>query len=128
HVCRAALAHHRRLCDPTGAAAGDRRNPSRPVVQRPASHHLERAARRGARRLPPDRFCARHPGGGLMMNRTVLISLQTLVAVVIVVLWHLASTTTLFGNPKTVAFFFGDPVSVMRRIGTWVFEGSIWYH
>ena len=63
-----------------------------------------------------------------MMNRAALISLQVLVAVVIVVLWHLASTTTLFGNPKTVAFFFGDPVSVMRRIGEWVFEGSIWYH
>ncbi|THF55840.1 ABC transporter permease [Ollibium composti] len=62
------------------------------------------------------------------MNRAALISLQILVAVAIVVLWHLASTTTLFGNPKTVAFFFGDPVSVMRRVGEWVFEGSIWYH
>ncbi|MGN6306252.1 MAG: ABC transporter permease [Mesorhizobium sp.] len=62
------------------------------------------------------------------MNRGSLLVLQVLVAVVIVALWHLASTTTLFGNPKTVAFFFGDPVSVMRRIGEWVFEGSIWYH
>jgi NitT/TauT family transport system permease protein len=51
-----------------------------------------------------------------------------LVAVVIVALWHLASSTTLFGNPKTVAFFFGDPLSVMRRIGAWIFDGSIWYH
>jgi len=62
------------------------------------------------------------------MNRGLLLLLQVLVAVVILAIWHLASTTTIFGNPKTVAFFFGDPVSVMRRIGEWVFEGSIWYH
>jgi NitT/TauT family transport system permease protein len=62
------------------------------------------------------------------MNRGVLLALQVLVAVVIVALWHLASSTTLLGNPKTVAFFFGDPLSVARRIGAWVFEGSIWYH
>jgi NitT/TauT family transport system permease protein len=62
------------------------------------------------------------------MNRAVLTALQVLVAVVIVVLWHLAASTTLFGNPKTIAFFFSDPLSVANRIVEWFTEGSIWYH
>lgn len=62
------------------------------------------------------------------MKRAVLLCLQVLVAIVIIALWHLASTTTLFGNPKTISFFFADPFSVMKRIGQWFVEGSIWYH
>jgi NitT/TauT family transport system permease protein len=62
------------------------------------------------------------------MNRGLLISLQILVAVVVVVLWHLASTTTLFGNPKTIAFFFANPLGVAQRIWTWFSGGTIWYH
>ena len=62
------------------------------------------------------------------MNRGLLISLQILVAVVTLVVWHVASTTTLIGNPKTIAFFFGDPVSVAWRIWAWFGSGTIWYH
>lgn len=62
------------------------------------------------------------------MNRVTLVVLQILVALVALLLWHLASATNLFGNPKTVAFFFGQPLEVMRRIVKWFAEGSIWYH
>lgn len=62
------------------------------------------------------------------MNRGVLISLQVLVAVVTLVVWQLASTTTIFGDPKTISFFFADPVSVAKRIWTWFSGGTIWYH
>jgi NitT/TauT family transport system permease protein len=62
------------------------------------------------------------------MNRSMLVVLQILVAVVVVVLWHLASATTLFGNPKTIAFFFANPLGVAQRIWTWFSGGTIWYH
>ncbi|MBP0583221.1 ABC transporter permease [Labrys sp. LIt4] len=63
-----------------------------------------------------------------MNNKIVLLILQVLVAIIGIALWHLASTTTLFGSPKTVAFFFGEPLSVWRRIVEWFTDGSIWYH
>jgi len=62
------------------------------------------------------------------MKRSLLIALQVSVALVVVVLWHLASTTTLFGDPKTIAFFFANPVGVATRIWTWFSGGTIWYH
>ena len=62
------------------------------------------------------------------MNRAVLLTLQILVAVVTIALWHVATTTTLLGNPKTISFFFGEPILVAERIVSWVQEGSIWYH
>ena len=66
--------------------------------------------------------------GTRMNNKIVLLTLQVLVAVVGITLWHLASTTSLFGSPKTVAFFFGEPLSVWKRIVEWFSDGSIWYH
>ncbi|MDE1995330.1 MAG: ABC transporter permease [Rhizobiaceae bacterium] len=62
------------------------------------------------------------------MKRMRLLSLQVLVAVVILVLWHLAATTSLFGNPKIMAFFFADPLKVVLRVVQWFADGSIWYH
>src|SRR5262245_10853251 len=62
------------------------------------------------------------------MNRIYLLGLQILVSVVVLVLWHLASTTHLFGNPKTVSFFFADPLNVAKKIVQWFVDGSIWYH
>lgn len=62
------------------------------------------------------------------MNRAILLSLQILVAVVILLVWHLATTTTLFGNPKTISFFFADPLKVALRVVQWFTSGSIWYH
>lgn len=62
------------------------------------------------------------------MNRGLLLALQVLVAVVILILWHLATATELFGNPRTASFFFGQPLQVMQRIVEWFVEGTIWYH
>ncbi len=62
------------------------------------------------------------------MSRALLLTLQVLVALVVIVLWHLASATNLFGDPKTISFFFGQPVEVARRIFRWFSEGTIWYH
>lgn len=62
------------------------------------------------------------------MNRLTLISLQVLVAVVTLVFWHIASTTTLIGNPKIISFFFAEPLAVGKRMVQWFTEGSIWYH
>lgn len=62
------------------------------------------------------------------MNRALLLLLQILVAVVILLIWHLATTTTLFGNPKTISFFFADPLKVALRVVQWFASGSIWYH
>ena len=36
------------------------------------------------------------------MKRAKLLLLQVLVAVVVIVIWHLISATTLFGDPKTI--------------------------
>jgi len=62
------------------------------------------------------------------MRRSYLLSLQVLVAVVVLVLWHLASSTHVFGNPKTISFFFANPIGVGQKIYTWFVSGSIWYH
>jgi NitT/TauT family transport system permease protein len=62
------------------------------------------------------------------MNRAFLLLLQVLVAVVILTVWHLVTATSLFGNPKTMAFFFADPLKVALRIVQWFVTGSIWYH
>jgi NitT/TauT family transport system permease protein len=62
------------------------------------------------------------------MKRLYLLTLQTMVAVVILVLWYLASSTTIFGNPKTIAFFFGNPINVAVKIVQWFASGTIWYH
>jgi NitT/TauT family transport system permease protein len=62
------------------------------------------------------------------MNRAFLLFLQVLVAVVILGVWHLVTATSLFGNPKTMAFFFADPLKVALRIVQWFTTGSIWYH
>lgn len=62
------------------------------------------------------------------MNRSLLLLLQILVALVILVLWHIATNTSLFGNPKTISFFFADPLKVALRVIQWFASGSIWYH
>jgi NitT/TauT family transport system permease protein len=64
----------------------------------------------------------------MTMKRTKLLALQVLVAVVAVLIWHLISATTLFGDPKTMRFFFSTPAEVGSRIVQWVSGGMIWYH
>ena len=62
------------------------------------------------------------------MNRMLLVCLQLLVAAVVLTIWHVATATALFGNPKTMAFFFADPWKVFLRLVDWFASGSIWYH
>ena len=51
------------------------------------------------------------------MNRVKLLSLQILVMIVFLGIWHIVSTTTLFGEVKTIQFFFSTPGEVLAR--TW---------
>ncbi|WP_279482336.1 ABC transporter permease [Aureimonas sp. SK2] len=62
------------------------------------------------------------------MTRPVLILLQVSVAVVVLVVWHLFTATSLFGNPANAKFFFATPIDVGGRIVEWFVSGSIWYH
>ena len=62
------------------------------------------------------------------MTRAKLLACQLLVAIVIIGGWYLATSTHVFGNPRTAAFFFANPVSVAARIVKWFADGSIWYH
>ena len=64
----------------------------------------------------------------MKINRLVLLSLQALVAVVLVLSWHVASTTSLLGEPKNIQFFFSTPYKVIERVIKWFSEGTIWYH
>jgi NitT/TauT family transport system permease protein len=50
------------------------------------------------------------------------------VAVVVLVVWHLFTATSLFGNPANAKFFFATPIDVGERIVAWFVSGSIWYH
>ena len=49
------------------------------------------------------------------MNRTLLLGLQIGVAVAIVAIWHILTTTTLIGDPDRLQFFFSTPVDVARQ-------------
>jgi NitT/TauT family transport system permease protein len=64
----------------------------------------------------------------MTMKRAKLLLLQVLVAVVVVLFWHLITATTLLGDPKTMRFFFSTPADVGSRIVQWVTGGTIWYH
>jgi NitT/TauT family transport system permease protein len=60
--------------------------------------------------------------------RLQLLALQILVAVVGVGLWHVLSTTPIFGVMVLPPFFFSNPVDVGARIVKWFAEGTIWRH
>jgi NitT/TauT family transport system permease protein len=62
------------------------------------------------------------------VSRSALISLQLLVAVVVVLLWQLLTTVPIAGVRLLPPFFFSTPWDVALRIGKWLIEGSIWHH
>lgn len=63
------------------------------------------------------------------MNRITLITLQLLVAVVAILIWHLLTTVPVSGGkPLFPPFFFSTPVDVAMRIVKWFSEGTIWRH
>jgi len=50
------------------------------------------------------------------MAKLKLRALQILVGVVTLLVWHVAATTPLFGEVKTIQFFFSTPFNVAERI------------
>jgi NitT/TauT family transport system permease protein len=63
------------------------------------------------------------------MNRVTLITLQLLVAVVTILIWHLLTTIPASGGkPLFPPFFFSTPLDVWARIVKWFTEGTIWRH
>jgi len=64
----------------------------------------------------------------LIVSRGKLLSLQLLVAVVTIALWHLLTAVPFFDAPILPTFFFATPENVARRIARWFSEGTIWLH
>jgi NitT/TauT family transport system permease protein len=62
------------------------------------------------------------------MSTTRLFAIQCAVAITVLAVWEIASTTTLFGDPHMIEFFFSTPTAVARQIWAWFAEGSIWRH
>ncbi|KHJ55663.1 ABC transporter permease [Aureimonas sp. OT7] len=62
------------------------------------------------------------------MKKYMLLPAQVGVALVVILVWHLFTATTIFGNPANARFFFSTPVDVAVRIYEWFAAGTIWYH
>jgi NitT/TauT family transport system permease protein len=62
------------------------------------------------------------------MNRMTLLSLQILVAVVSLALWHVLSTVPIGGVILLPPFFFSTPGDVAGRVYKWFIDGTIWKH
>ncbi len=62
------------------------------------------------------------------MNRLTLISLQILVAVAALAIWHVLTTYPVFGRILLPPFFFSNPFEVAQQVVTWFATGVIWKH
>jgi NitT/TauT family transport system permease protein len=62
------------------------------------------------------------------MNRMTLLSLQILVAVVSIALWHLLTSVPIGGVILLPPFFFSTPGDVVGRVFKWFVDGTIWKH
>ena len=62
------------------------------------------------------------------MNRSKLIVLQVLVAVVLLAVWHVITVYPIVGQPKNLQFFFSTPVDVLARVWRELSGGEIWGH
>lgn len=62
------------------------------------------------------------------MNRVKLLFLQILVMVVFLALWHVVTTTSLFGDIKTTQFFFSTPGEVLARTWKQLTGADIYFH
>jgi NitT/TauT family transport system permease protein len=62
------------------------------------------------------------------VNRVTLLALQVLVGVVLVGIWHVGTTVSIFGVKPLPPFFFSTPYDVGTRIVKWLMEGTIWWH
>jgi NitT/TauT family transport system permease protein len=62
------------------------------------------------------------------VSRPVLLLLQLLVAIVFLAFWHIATTYPIFGDVKTMKFFFSTPYDIGARIIKMFLGGEVWYH
>lgn len=62
------------------------------------------------------------------MSRITLVTLQVLVAVVSLLLWHVLTTYPIFGRMILPPFFFSNPFDVAKQIVAWFASGVIWKH
>jgi NitT/TauT family transport system permease protein len=62
------------------------------------------------------------------MSRRKLVPVQILIAVVVVMLWHVLSTEDYFGVAVLPPFFFSTPGDVAERVLRLFAGGSIWRH
>ena len=62
------------------------------------------------------------------MSRIRLLSLQVLVAVVVLALWQFFATVPVFGRMLLPPFFFSNPIDVGEQIVKWFSTGVIWKH
>ena len=62
------------------------------------------------------------------MSRIGLLSLQLLVAVVVLGLWQFFASVPVFGRMWLPPFFFSNPVDVFSQIVAWFRSGVIWKH
>lgn len=60
--------------------------------------------------------------------RSRLLMLQILVAVVVLLLWHVATNYPVFGDVKTMRFFFSTPWEVLARVVAMFADGSVYRH
>src|SRR5947208_10576993 len=63
-----------------------------------------------------------------MVSSGRLLSLQLLIAVISVLVWHLLTTVPIGGITLLPPFFFSNPVDVAARIVKWFADGTIWKH
>ena len=62
------------------------------------------------------------------MSRVKLLALQILVMIVFLGIWHVVSTTSLFGEVKTIQFFFSTPGEVLARTWKQLTGAEIYWH
>ncbi len=62
------------------------------------------------------------------MSRLTLLSLQLLVAVVALAMWHVLTTIPIFGRILLPPFFFSNPIDVGSQVVKWFTTGVIWKH
>ncbi|WP_089174667.1 ABC transporter permease [Bosea sp. AS-1] len=62
------------------------------------------------------------------MKRLKLLSLQILVMIVFLAVWHVMTTTSLFGDIKTSQFFFSTPGAVLARTFKELTSAEIYWH
>jgi len=62
------------------------------------------------------------------MKRLKLLFLQIVVMIVALLIWHVVTTTSLFGDVKTTQFFFSTPLAVLERTFKQLTSTEIYWH